>query len=215
MAKIRVLDLFCCGGGASAGYYKGFTDAGFKPVITGVDIANQPRYPYRFEQADAIEFLIKYGTDYDFISASPPCQSHTSLKNVTGKQYQCFISRTRDALKALQVPYAIENVIGSPLIKPVVLCGLMFGLPMHGHRLFECSHKVIQLIHPETSLKTQKLGRQPIQGRLLARPAGNFAGVELYRQVMGVHWMNQGDIAQCIPPAFTAYIAKEYSKYFL
>ena len=212
--KLRILDLYAGGGGASKGYYDGFTAMGFKPFIVGVDIVNQPRYPFNFHQADAIEFLNSYGTDYDFISASPPCQSHTSLKHITGKQYQCFISRTRDALKALQVPYVIENVVGSPLINPVVLCGLMFGLPMHLHRLFECSHRVAVLKHPKTTLKAQELGRPPEEGKLLARPAGRFSGVDIYREVMGVHWMNQGEIAQCIPPVFTSYIAQQYSRLF-
>lgn len=212
MTKIRVLDLFCCAGGASKGYYDGFTAMGFKVHVVGVDIVNQPRYLYNFVQADAVEFLINYGSDFDFISASPPCQSHTSLRSVTGKQYNCFISSTRDALKVTGKPYIIENVVGSPLIKPVILCGLMFNLPMHSHRLFECSHKVQQPNHPETTLKAQKLGRPPAEGKLLARPAGRFSGVDIYREAMGLQWMNQASIAQAIPPAFTAYLAKQYSR---
>lgn len=64
----RLLDLFCCQGGAA----KGYDEAGFD--VTDVDITPQPRYPYAFVQADAIAFVLEHGAEYDFIHASCPCQ---------------------------------------------------------------------------------------------------------------------------------------------
>jgi DNA (cytosine-5)-methyltransferase 1 len=69
---LRLLDAFCCAGGASMGYHR----AGFE--VEGNDIAPHPRYPFRFHQGDAVEFIKEHGHEYDAIAASPPCQAYTN-----------------------------------------------------------------------------------------------------------------------------------------
>lgn len=136
---MRLLDLFCGAGGASFGYHQaGFDD------ITGIDIVPMKRYPFRFIQADALEYLAAHGHKYDLIHASPPCQTHSVLKTMwNARQHENFLPQTRHALQGIGKPYVIENVVGAPMDVTLMLCGSMFGLEtpcgaqLQRHRLFE------------------------------------------------------------------------------
>ena len=135
---MRLLDLFCKAGGASMGYAR----AGFE--VVGVDIAKQPRYPFKFIQADALEVLqdTDFLRSFDVLAASPPCQTHSRTKHLRDAQGKSttkvdLIPQTRAGFLAARKPYVIENVPGAPLQWPVTLCGSMFGLGVRRHRLFE------------------------------------------------------------------------------
>lgn len=212
MGKPLLLDLFCKAGGAGMGY----SHAGFE--VMGVDIEQQPHYPFTFHQADAVEFLkMLIGnflawlnlSDISAIHASPPCQKYTKSAKQwrkNGKNYPDLIAEIRSLLVETGKPYVIENVPGSPLVNPVVLSGGLFGMNVHRDRLFECSFSIDQ---PELPLagKPIKMGR-PVKDGDIIQPVGHFSGVPYARLVMGLPWMNQGELAQAIPPAYTEFIGR-------
>ena len=77
----RLLDLFSGAGGAAMGYHR----AGFE--VVGVDLVNQPNYPFEFHQADVmVQFddgIYEAGFgEFDAIHASPPCQRYIRSGNV-------------------------------------------------------------------------------------------------------------------------------------
>lgn len=195
----RILDLFCCAGGAGMGYHR----AGFD--VVGVDLEPQPHYPFPFHQGDALEYLQAHGHEFDAIHASPPCQAYTKARKLQGNTHPELIIPTREALQRLGIPWIVENVPGSPLINPVILCGTMFGLRTYRHRLFESSFPITAPNHPAHTAKQTKMGRPPKDGEFL-QMVGNFSGVPLAREIMGTPWMTQYEMAQAIPPAYTTFI---------
>ncbi|BDH51599.1 MULTISPECIES: DNA cytosine methyltransferase [Streptomyces] len=201
--KPRLLDLFCCQGGAA----KGYADAGFE--VTGVDIRPQPRYPYTFVQAEAVAFVLAHGAEFDVIHASPPCQHDSDCQRIQGRTHPDLIAPTRTALQACGRPWVLENVRGAvpKLEQPVMLCGPMFGVQTYRHRYFETGGGLTlhQLIHPAHVVPQAKMGR-PVPPGYFGQFVGNFSGVDLARRVMGVPWMNRDGIRECIPPAYTQWI---------
>lgn len=203
---MKALDLYCCGGGASTGLFQ----AGFE--VTGVDIAEQNNYPFKFIKANVLELSIDFLKQFDLIWASPPCQQYTTAGTqwrLEGKEYPDLIEPTRAILKQSGKPYIIENVPGSPLIQPVELCGSMFGLRTYRHRLFETNFPVKQPMHMAHIFKNAKMGRPPKEDEYL-QIVGHFSGVPLARDIMGLPNLNQYELAQAIPPAYSKYLAEEY-----
>ena len=203
-----LLDLFCGAGGAAMGYHQ----AGFN--IVGVDNKPQPRFPFAFIQADAIEFCAQYGHLFHAIHASPPCQSFSTLTSLTStKKHLNLISPMRDALKQTKVPYVIENVTTAPLLNPIILCGTSFGLETIRHRLFESN---ILLCAPP-KCKHDNLTLYSILTKSCRR-AGDLRGPSSHavgKRVMQIDWMTQDEISQAIPPAYTQYIGNYYFKLIL
>lgn len=208
---IKVLDLYCKAGGAAMGYYRAF---GPDTYILGVDIEPQPHYPFDFQLGDALDFM-RYpaARDFDFYHASPPCQRWSSITKTAGTQdnHPNLITPTRIWLQATGKPYAIENVPGSPLENPVILCGTMFGLDVIRHRLFETNPIILC---PPGSCRHEKPvvkhGRPPKRGKEYHGITGHFSDVEWAHVAMGIDWkMTQSELAEAIPPAYTEWIGQQ------
>ena len=203
--KYRLLDLFCCQGGAAKGYAAG----GLFDVV-GVDIEPQPRYPFKFIQGDALEYVAAHGHEFDFIHASPPCQKFTKARKLQGNEHHDFIPGTRRMLTLSGKPFVIENVPGAPLLDPVMLCGTMFNLKTYRHRLFESSFTIGTPAHTEHKEPSVKMGRPVPAGRFM-HIVGHFSDVPGAQKIMGMPWANQYGLAQAIPPVYTEWIAKQWS----
>jgi DNA (cytosine-5)-methyltransferase 1 len=205
---VRLLDLFCCAGGAS----KGFADAGFE--VVGVDIDRQPRYPFQFIRADARVVSLE---GFDVIAASPPCQAYSDLQKQSKRGYTDLIGPIRERLIAAGVPYVIENVEGAPLRRPrVMLCGTMFpGLRVIRHRLFESNVLLAAPRHPRHPLVFTHDKRKAHHSRLdqdrsyVQVTGGGNATLANKRDAMGIDWMNAQEINEAIPPAYTEFIGRQ------
>lgn len=166
----RLLDLFCCAGGAGMGDHR----AGFE--VVGVDIEPQPRYPFEFHQADALEFFREHGHEFDAIHASPPCQAYTVLRVMhKDRQYVDLVGDTRHALESVCRPWVIENVPGVPLRFGILLCGAMFPpLRVYRHRYFESSFLMMQPQHPRHHVPAGMPGTKGASGgRNITRTAAS------------------------------------------
>ena len=202
---MRLLDLFCGAGGAAMGYHRaGFDD------ITGVDIKPMPRYPFKFIQGDALEYLAAHGAEYDVIHASPPCQAYSMARHccpAAGVDYPDLVERTRELLIKTGKPYVIENVPGAPLINPVVLNGAMFKKNLRRTRWFETSFTIPFMLIPKEGPSRFRMGRKPKATDPVV-PVGHFSDVPRARRVMEIDWMTQAELAQAIPPAYTEWIGR-------
>jgi DNA (cytosine-5)-methyltransferase 1 len=203
LATKRALDLFCGAGGAT----KGLQRAGFH--VTGVDIKAQPRYcGDAFIQGDALNPSVDLRA-FDFIWASPPCQAYTLAQRLRLRGHPTLIGDTRTMLRDTGVPFCIENVVGAPLLRPILLCGQMFDLETYRHRLFECWFDVPQPWHEPHHAKQTKMGRPSKDGEFI-QVVGNFSDVEKGRKAMGIDWMTRAELSEAIPPAYSAFIARAF-----
>lgn len=222
--KPRLLDLFCGAGGASVGYNR----AGFE--VVGVDIKPQPRYPFEFHQADALEYPLE---GFDCYHASPPCQRYCDNNISRDTDHPDLIEPTRQRLIATGQVFVMENVQLAPLNAGLMLCGTMFGLRVIRHRYFEFNPGMPPPFPPYTCNHWGKTstgefaavygrggkGRRYIDfdedGKLVRKRIGRAPGPtgrELFLfqcDCMGIDWMKTTkELTESIPPAYTEFIGK-------
>jgi len=203
----RLLDLFSGAGGAAMGYHR----AGFD--VTGIDVAPQPNYPFRFVQADALDYLTAHGAEFDTIHASPPCHDHTALSALVGHDGTGrLLALTRTALDATGRPWVIENVQGAKMRRDLTLCGELFGLAVIRHRYFELGGWTA----PQPAHRVHR-GRvagwrhgEYFDGPYFAvhGDGGGKGNLTQQRAAMGIDWMTKRELAQSIPPAYAEYVGR-------
>jgi DNA (cytosine-5)-methyltransferase 1 len=176
--------------------------------MVGVDIKPQPRYPFKFIQADAMTIPLD---DFDFAWASPPCQKFCALATREDlSHYPDLIDPIRQRLIRAGIPFVIENVPGAPVRKDLVLCGAMFGLRSYRHRHFECSFPIEQPEHPKHKVRVNRRG----ENRREHWANGGFititgdVGVYCGPEAMGIDWMSGNEMSEAIPPAYAEYIGR-------
>lgn len=214
--KLRLLDLFCCAGGAAVGYSR----AGFE--VVGVDIDPQPNYPFEFHQGDALALEEKWLDSFDAVHASPPCQSYSDLakRNGNADEWPRLIEPVRELLERTGKPWIIENVEGAPLRDPILLCGTMFPpLRVIRHRLFESNVDLVAPPHAprkEHPLVFTYDKRKPHFGQLdqdvsfVQVTGGGNCTMANARSAMGIDWMGRKvELNEAIPPAYTEFLGRQ------
>jgi DNA (cytosine-5)-methyltransferase 1 len=197
---VRILDLFCAAGGAGMGYAR----AGFE--VVGVDIDPQPRYPFAFVQADALEYLLEHGHEFDAIHASPPCQrwSDAGTSRALGDEHPDLLNPVREILAAGSIPYVLENIMGAPMPESFVLCGTTFGLPIIRHRRFEWNLPY-QLI--PNACPARGKDRSARHGGTYPYASGSWERAWREHVIPAVWpWMNAREAGLAIPPAYTEWL---------
>lgn len=214
MKKPTLLDLYCKAGGCAVGYAR----AGFR--VTGVDHAPQANYPFRFVQADALEYLAEHGHEFDVVHASPPCQkfsSGTFCRPEANTKHPDLVTPTLALLQQVARVWIVENVLRAPLspFSPV-LCGLMFGLKLFRHRRFECSHFLWVPPHPSHAGKKVGVdgmvcvaGHGDCSRRHRKSVPADHRNKAAWEKGMGIDWMTRDELAQAIPPAYTHYLGTQ------
>lgn len=218
---ISMLDCFCGGGGVA----RGALDAGVQ--VTGID--RDPHcatyYPARFIRGDVMKVESMRRLDgtpflqhFDLLWFSPPCQHYSQMTKARGNpdDHPDLIDAVREIARRSGKPYIIENVAGAKhlLLHPVMLCGLMFGLPLYRHRFFECSFPVEQPVHP----KHDGQQKYSVVGHLTTSALLGLKASEIAKEwpvAMGIDWIPCGSkhFVEAIPPAFSKYLVEQFLKW--
>jgi DNA (cytosine-5)-methyltransferase 1 len=234
--KPRLLDLFCCEGGAAAGY----VEAGFE--VHGVDLVHiDPTERKKQTRAMRARYLAAGGTSFtvadattfpldgfDVVHASPPCKDHTELASLSGGDGTGWmLPHTIGRIRESGLPYVIENVVSASTKRhmdgAIMLCGSMFGLgaPGTGFR----RNGVTTHIPPWRTLQRHRLfltsfpvlvPPDQCSGKPVGGVYGTGGGGQMTRGykfnsaesrlAMQMPWASRNGCSQAIPPAYTQFL---------
>lgn len=213
--KPRILDLFCCAGGAGMGYAR----AGFD--VTGVDVVEHKNNPHPVIVGDALAIDPAWiAANFDAVHASPPCQGYTAMRHAPGAiGAPRLIGQVRDMLQATGLPWVIENVEAAAcdMHNPLMLCGTMFGLCAQGHdlqrhRMFEanfhlprpsCHHSSRPVIGVYGGHARNRSAQHGGRGTKDEWIGGHKRAAS---EALGIDWMTLAELSESVPPAYTEWI---------
>jgi DNA (cytosine-5)-methyltransferase 1 len=235
--KPKLLDLFCCAGGASIGYAR----AGYD--VVGVDIARQRNYPFEFVQADAVQYLSDLLTtgnieQFNAVHASPPCQAYTigNAASATARaKWPMLIEPVQSLMQHIpaSIPAVIENVANARkyfnLDTTVELCGCMFdlhtqdtdGITIHLQRvrLFEPHNFTFEAPKPhDHSTHDWVAGayggarRDKYEAKYVRKGGYVPKDKAVVKRLLGLpsdSTMSWNNLYESIPPAYAEYVGKQ------
>lgn len=231
IVRPTLLDGCCCAGLGADGY----TAVGIR-VAKGIDVTEQPNYPYPFQRADVFPVLSSDEPEqYSALHFSFPCQEHTDARHLRAAQNgkSRFGDLLTPGLALLRKrwnhkPWVVENVDDRTkkvraIMAPregeslIMLCGSMFGLQVQRHRLFLANFPLRQPVCDHSTFE-----RDPVSGRPRpwgvyhvkgdAIPAGGRTArdEEHGRQVMGSHrLLPWHELKEGFPPAYTSFVGAD------
>lgn len=212
---MKLLDLYCGGGLAAAGYWQ----SGCFTEIVGVDIEPDMEfvYPFDFVHEDALKLDYEFLAQFDFIHASPPCQAYSkATPKHTRSRHMRLIAATHLMLVSAGKPYVIENVPGSgqELRPNAILSGLDVGLPLNRPRYFHIAHEKItscSFSKMNTGFSSQISSGEiinPHGAAYVSRPELIIAFGLSSLPITHLRNLTKTHIEQGIPPAMTRTIAR-------
>ncbi len=228
---MRVLDAYCCAGGAGHGYLlAGAT------TVHGVDVVPRPRYVgEEFTLMDALAFLARpaewFRARFDLIHTSPPCQAGCTLTNGTnaskgwGREHEQLVPETRRLLDIIGLPYVIEQPTGHRglIRRDLTLCMDMHEMAgpvlppwVMRHRDFEISgFPVPQPKHRKHRGRVRGMRHGVVhEGPYVAAygSGGGKATVPEMQHALQIDWTDvREELTEAIPPAYTRYIGAAFA----
>lgn len=226
---MRLLEVCACQGGATAGYMRAHW------TVTAVDSARRhKRYnpTTTYWVHDGLDYIRRWGDEYDAIHVSPPCQWYTrgnaKDRATGGGKWERTIPPFREVIEATGLPYVIENVEDAAwdMRNPVRLCGCMFGLStidtdgirihLQRPRLFETNWPLTApraCDHSEHEWVAGAYGgarRDKYEAKYVRKGGYVPKDKAVVKALLGIqHEMTWEGLFECLPPAYTEWVGNQ------